>query len=297
MQWLCSRFDRGFQVAATWAPELEETTMAEDAYVLGHSKQELCRLMLQAENLRPITTRLLREAGLAPGMRVVDLGCGVGDVALLAAEMVGPTGTVIGIDRNTTAIVTARKRASAAGYTNIEFIEANARAFAGSGTCDLAIGRYVLVHQSDPAALIRAAATHLRPGGAVAFHEVFLVGTWWSYPSVPLWQQTSDLINKAFASVVTHPDAGARMIEHFHNAGLPPPSLFSETPVGGRPDSPLYRWAAETLRTLLARAEEVGLVRSGEIDIDSLEERLRQAVTAVHGQIGFAHQHCGWARI
>src|SRR5258708_28860788 len=84
------------------APELEETAMAEDAYILGHSKQELRRLMLQAENLRPITARLLREAGLAPGMRVVDLGCGVGDVAVLAAELGGPTGTVIAIDRNTT---------------------------------------------------------------------------------------------------------------------------------------------------------------------------------------------------
>src|SRR3982074_2655319 len=114
--------------------------MAEAACVLGHSKQELRRLMLQAENLRPITTRLLREAGLAPGMRVVDLGCGVGDVALLAAEMVGPTRTAIGIDPTTTAIVTASKGASAAGHANIEFIEANASAFAGSGTCDLAIG-------------------------------------------------------------------------------------------------------------------------------------------------------------
>jgi ubiquinone/menaquinone biosynthesis C-methylase UbiE len=268
--------------------------MVEDAYVLGHSKQELHRLMLQAENLRPITTRLLREAGLAPGMRVVDLGCGVGDVALLAAEMVGPTGTVIAIDRNPTAVVTARERARSDGRANIAFIEGNASEFAGSGTCDLAIGRYVLVHQSDPVALIRAAATHVRPGGTVAFHEPLLVGTWWSYPSAPLWTQTSDLINKTFGSVVTHPDAGARMIEHFQNAGLPQPSLFSETPVGGGPESPLYPWAAETVRTLLPRAEEVGLVKPGEIDIDSLEDRLRQAV---HGQIGFAHQHCGWAKV
>jgi SAM-dependent methyltransferase len=250
--------------------------MVEDTYILGHSKQELRRLMLQAQNLRAITMRLLREAGLVPGMRVVDLGCGMGDVALLAAEIVGP---------------------NAAGHANIEFVEGNASEVARSGTCDLAIGRYVLVHQSDPVALIRAAATHVRPGGAIAFHEVFLMGTWWSYPSVPLWQQTSDLINKTFGSVVTHPDTGARMIEHFHNAGLPLPSLFSETPVGGGPDSPLYPWAAETFRTLLPRAEEVGLVKPGEIDIDSLEDRLRQAVTAVHGQIGFAHQHCGWAKV
>jgi ubiquinone/menaquinone biosynthesis C-methylase UbiE len=271
--------------------------MVEDAYVLGQPRQEVRRQMLQAATLRPITTRLLREAGLAPGMRVVDPGCGVGDVALLAAEIAGPTGTVIAIDRSPTAVVTARARATAAGHANIEFIDGNATEVAGSGTCDLAIGRYVLVHQGDPVALIRAAATHVRPGGTVAFHEVFLVGTWWSYPLVPLWRQTSDLINKTFGSVIAHPDAGARMIEHFQNAGLPLPSLFSETPVGGGPDSPLYAWAAETFRTLLPRAEEVGLVRAGDIDIDSLEDRLRQAVTAVHGQIGLAHQHCGWAKV
>jgi ubiquinone/menaquinone biosynthesis C-methylase UbiE len=266
-------------------------------YVLGHSNREHRRLMLQADNLRPITTRLLREVGLAQGMRVVDLGCGAGDVAMLAAEMVGPGGAVIGIDSNAAAIATARERASAAGHVNIEFVEGEASEMIGSGNSDLAIGRYVLVHQGDPVALIRAAATHVRPGGAVAFHEVFLLGTWWSFPLVPLWQNTSDLINRTFRSVVTRPDAGARMVEHFYNAGVELPRLFSETPVGGGPDSPLYAWAAETLRTLLPRAEEIGFAGPGEIDIDRLEKHLREAVTAVHGQIGFAHQHCGWARV
>jgi hypothetical protein len=65
---------------------------------------------------------------------------------------------------------------------------------------------------------------------------------------------------------------------------------------GGRA-SPLYAWAAETFRTLLPRAEEIGLTGRGEIDIDRLEDHLRQAVTAVHAQIGFAHQHCAWARV
>jgi SAM-dependent methyltransferase len=267
------------------------------SYILGHSNRELRRLMLQAENLRPITTRLLREVGLTKGMRVVDLGCGAGDVAMLAAEMVGPTGAVVGIDRNAAAIAMARERARAAGHTNIEFMEGDASEMIGSRDCDVAIGRYVLVHQSNPVALIRAAATHLRPGGVVAFHEVFLLGTWWSFPLVPLWEDTSDLINRTFRSVVTCPDAGARMVEHFYNAGVELPRVFSETPVGGGPDSPLYSWAAETFRTLLPRAEEIGLLARGEIDIDKLEDHLRQAVTAVHAQIGFAHQHCGWARV
>lgn len=275
--------------------------MVENAYILGHSTQELRRLRLQAEIIRPITARLLREAGLGQGMRVLDLGCGAGDVSLLAAEMVGPTGVVTGIDRNPTAIDAARTRAQAAGLANVNFIGADVHAdagvIAGTGTFDLAVGRYVLVHQSDPAALIRAAATHVRPGGTIAFHEVVALGGLWSYPTVPLWQQTTDLLVEAFRSAMTHPEAGAHMIKHFHDAGLPQPSLFSETPVGGGPDSPLYALAAETLRSVLPRAEEVGLVRPGEIDIDSLEDRLRQAATAVHGQVSFGYQYCGWARV
>jgi hypothetical protein len=60
------------------------------------------------------------------------------------------------------------------------------------------------------------------------------------------------------------------MVEHFYNAGVELPRLFSGTPVGGSPDSPLYAWAAETFRTLLPRAEEIGLAGRGEIDIDRL---------------------------
>jgi cyclopropane fatty-acyl-phospholipid synthase-like methyltransferase len=57
-------------------------------------------LILQAEIVRPITERLLRQAGLKPGMRVLDLGCGIGDVSLLAAGVVGPSGLVVGVDQS-----------------------------------------------------------------------------------------------------------------------------------------------------------------------------------------------------
>jgi SAM-dependent methyltransferase len=69
-------------------------------YVLGHSQREIQRLISQAAMLRPVTERLLRSLKIGPGMRVLDLGCGAGDVSMLAAEFVGPTGLVVGIDRN-----------------------------------------------------------------------------------------------------------------------------------------------------------------------------------------------------
>src|ERR1700731_5385526 len=107
----------------------EQTNMPDVAYILGHSPAEIGRLIFQAGVLKPITERLLREAGVAPGMRVLDLGCGTGDVALLAAELVGPNGAVVGIDRNGDALSAACSRARGAGYANIEFREGAAEDF------------------------------------------------------------------------------------------------------------------------------------------------------------------------
>src|SRR5690554_3222064 len=75
------------------------TTDGAVPYVLGHSEQELARLEKQGELFGAETRQVLVRAGLAPGMRVLDVGCGAGDVSLIAAELVGPAGTVIGIDR------------------------------------------------------------------------------------------------------------------------------------------------------------------------------------------------------
>ena len=77
-------------------------------YIMGSNPSELRRLGLQARLLRPITERLLRQAGLAEGMRVLDLGCGAGDVSVLAAEIVGRSGSVIGLDRDMAVLTAAR---------------------------------------------------------------------------------------------------------------------------------------------------------------------------------------------
>ncbi len=79
-------------------------------YALGHSAQELERLRIQARLIDPITRRFFLEAGLGPGMRVLDIGSGAGDVAFLAAELVGVTGEVVGTDRAAKAVAAARER-------------------------------------------------------------------------------------------------------------------------------------------------------------------------------------------
>ena len=274
----------------------EQPQLSDVPYILGHSNAELRRLMLQAAILKPITQRLLLESGLQPGMRVLDIGCGSGDVSLLLAEMVGPTGSVVGIDPSPAALTLARDRARAAGHPNITFHEGAVANSDGPAPFDLAIGRYVLMHQADPAVMIRAAASHVRRGGVVAFHEIAVFGTFEMRPSVPLWRQSLDLIRKAFLSVLPHFDAAGRLIEHFHRAGLGQPTVFCEAPVAGGADSLAYAWAAETLRSVMPQLQTMG-VPTAEIEIDTLEDRLRSAAIKVHGQGPLPLQFCGWVRV
>jgi len=95
----------------------------ETEYILGHSDRGIRRLMHQAAILRPITEGLPRGAGIGRGMRILDLGCGAGDVSMLAAELVGAAGSVVGIDRNQDVIAVARERAQAAKLGQVGFEE------------------------------------------------------------------------------------------------------------------------------------------------------------------------------
>jgi 2-polyprenyl-3-methyl-5-hydroxy-6-metoxy-1,4-benzoquinol methylase len=82
------------------------------AYALGHTDQELRRLATQARLNDPITRHFLIMAGITQGMRVLDIGSGAGDVAILAAALVGSTGEVVGSDPATSAVDTARERSA-----------------------------------------------------------------------------------------------------------------------------------------------------------------------------------------
>lgn len=98
-------------------------------FLPGHGPEEVSRLIRQAEMHQPFTERLLRCARIEPGQRILDVGCGAGDVTMLAAGLVGATGEVVGIDRNGDVLATARARARAAGFDRITFQQASVEAF------------------------------------------------------------------------------------------------------------------------------------------------------------------------
>ena len=112
-------------------------------YVLGYSDAEQDRLIRQATLLAPITERLFREAGIGAGCRVLDIGSGIGDVAMIVARLVGTSGEVLGVEHNPGFVARARERIAAVGFRNVNFIQADANALAINRSFDGVVGRFV----------------------------------------------------------------------------------------------------------------------------------------------------------
>jgi ubiquinone/menaquinone biosynthesis C-methylase UbiE len=130
------------------------------SYFAADRSSEDERLMAQSRLFDPLTRRVLEAAGLVPGMRVLDLGSGAGNVARLAADLVGPAGAVVGVEKDPEAVALARRHTDAA---NVEFRVADAQTLYGiEGGFDAVIGRLILLHLSDPV----GTAPGRRPGAA-----------------------------------------------------------------------------------------------------------------------------------
>jgi ubiquinone/menaquinone biosynthesis C-methylase UbiE len=266
-------------------------------YLLGNSIQEQERLKLQAKFLQQWSEQFLLSAGLEPGMRVLDIGCGMGDVSLLAAKLVGPSGCVTGIDRDQVVIEKARERIRDEGSdTQIELVHTDLFSFQSSRSFDAVVGRYVLLYQPDPVAAIAHAAKQVLPGGIVFFHETDIAHRVQCYPDRTLFEQIYALIAETFRRSGYWLDMGLQLTRMFFDAGLPWPTIKAEVPVGGEPGSFIYRWGAETLRSLLPRIEEYGLGSAESLQIDTLVTRMEAEARTRQSQLIGPIQFGAWAR-
>src|SRR5215469_10735374 len=104
---------------------MSESQAATGTYALGHAPREIQPLQVQSQLLQAFTRRLFEDAGITAGMKVLDVGCGAGDVSLLAAEFVGETGSVLGVDNNPSVIQMAQARVQHAGIAQVSFLTAD----------------------------------------------------------------------------------------------------------------------------------------------------------------------------
>ena len=231
----------------------------------------------QSQLYDAVTRRFFYEAGIDSGMRVLDIGCGPGDVSLTAAEMVGDGGSVLGVDVNPAIIETARDRAKGAGFSNVEFVAGDARSMDLGSDFDVLTGRLVLMYMGDPADALRQLAACVRPGGIVAFQETdftFFRKT----PETPVVNNLIEWTISVFQRSGAHIDIGANLYAIFVDAGLPEPTMDFSAPVGGTENWPGYQYIAESLRSMVPLLEEFGIATTEEVDVETLPVRLRQEV-------------------
>ena len=199
-------------------------------YAMGRNDRETERLMLQAEMYRPHSRHLFTLAGISPGMRVLDVGCGAGDVSMLIADLVGPTGSVLGVDADPAVLAVARSRAQS--LPNVEFRQAVLPSVELAGPVDAVVGRLILMHLADPAGTVRALARHVRPGGVVTFQD-FELDTCRAAPPTPLVTQSLDWVRGSMRAAGITPNPGENLYRIFRDAGFPSPDLSSSRPAGG----------------------------------------------------------------
>jgi SAM-dependent methyltransferase len=273
------------------------STRAESGYLLGSGEAEYRRLIRQGELINPFTLRLLADAGITRGMRVLDVGTGAGDVALMAAELVGPNGSVVGVDRDPDALGVARNRAEAAGLANLIFQEGDVNVISSRDRFDAVVGRLVLLFTPDPVRALRAAVSQVRPGGIVVFQEWHLTpNAQQCSPRLPIWEQAWRWTIATMQGAGIHMEMGYELHRAFQAAGLPAPTMQVAAPLIRGADLGPYEWPAETLRSILPLTEKLGIATACEIDIDSLASRLRADTLAADGVVRAADLVGAWAR-
>ncbi len=268
------------------------------AYTMGRSKEETERLIQQSGLYEDITGRLLRDAGLFTGMKVLDIGSGAGDVAFAAAELVGSEGEVLGVDMNPEILETARARAQAAGLTNVQFVAGDAQTLGLPNDFDALIGRLVLMYLPDPVATLKQLATHLRPGGIVAFQEVeFSTYSSIARPETPRMNQLAEWGVEVFRRSGANVGMGLDLYSTFVDAGLPEPSLQYTAPVGGPETWIGYQFIANAFRSILPLLEAFGIATAEEVDLDTLAQRLRAEVVASKRPLILPPHITAWAQL
>lgn len=270
--------------------------MTATEYILGHSEQELGRLARQAKLIDPITRRFFEAAGLRSGMRVLDIGTGAGHVAAIAAELVGSSGHVVGVDRSAAALNSARALMEARKLRNVSFLEGDPSEMTLDRPFDAVVGRYVLQFQRDPTAMLRALVRHVRPGGIVVFHELDWSSAR-STPKVPLYDESFRWIAETVRQNGVDANMGLKLHAAYLAAGLPAPELALEAIVGGGEDEDRIRLVTEAVVTIRDKIVAGGIATEAEMALDTLPQRIAVEAKA-NGAVLVCRSEIGaWSRV
>lgn len=225
-----------------------------------------------ADIINAMTERLLADAGISAGMRVLDVGCARGDLTFMVARLVGEQGQVLGLDRDARPLAVARERARDLGLLKITFAEGDLGAVAPEhGLFDAVVGRRVLMYQPDAVSAVRGLARAVRPGGLILFqeHDVTMVPA--SLTRLPLHEQVHGWMWRTVEREGGNLHMGFDLPSVLERAGLVVEHVRAEAVV----QTPkAHRAVGEILRAMLPRIVQHGVAAEQEIDADTIDQRL-----------------------
>jgi ubiquinone/menaquinone biosynthesis C-methylase UbiE len=225
--------------------------------------------MTAVERNNTMTDRFLADAGVAADMRVVELGCGGGEVTLLLAERVGPTGRVLAVDRHAPALAQAQARLRQAGFANVEFLSADlagpddAVAALARESFDVIAGRRVLMYLPDPVATLRRFMHALQSNAIAVFEEVDLTMVPARVAALPAHDRGTRWLRQMLAAEGANPAMGFALPSTLVQAGFRFERVRAEAVIQGQGTQfPL----ATLLGLVRARIVATGVATDADID-------------------------------
>jgi len=265
-------------------------------YVLGSSDNERKRLTSQAAFLHNATEAAFRAAGIGADMRVLDIGSGAGDVAMLAADLVGPAGSVVGLDRDPANAAWAIKRVAEASRTNIRFHVTQFHDYAEPEPFDALVGRFILMYLPDPVATLKHLSTLLRSGAVVAFFEPDFAVPPRCVPEIPLVRQLEQWNAEVFRRSGARVDMGMQLYGVYRQAGFVDAGTSVHHLSGCGINREMVELFVAGIRSVLPKMEEYGIATREEIQIDTLGDRLEALGREADPQWVSTRFVAAWAR-
>src|SRR4051794_4442351 len=238
------------------------------------------RLRVLGRVMRPTTLPLLERAGVAAGMRCLDVGCGGGDVTFDLASLVGLTGAAVGVDVDATKIALARADAEQVGVTNVEFRVGDLTEGLGTEEYDAIYVRFVLTHLRDPAAGVEVMRRALRPGGRLIVEDIDFRGSFCE-PECASFERYEEIYEESARRNGGDPWIGLRLPALLVAAGFARVQPHVVQPADLEGESKLM--PALTLENIQAIAVRHGVATEEELDqlVDELYELARDPHTYV----------------
>ena len=224
--------------------------------------------------LSEITEQLLRRAQIAQGMRVLDIGCGSGEVTRAVGRLVGADGTVVGIDGSAAALAAAEAVRDSTVYKNISYLLGDLSELQPEmGRFDCIVGRRVLMYVPKPERVIAKLVSMLRPGGGIALQEHDITMTPGRTGSWPVHDQVHHWLWESVRREGANPRLGFSLAPMLSNAGLDVEALWAQAIFSGY-EKGVHHPLHDLVRMVQPRLLASGVATEAEIDLPSLEARL-----------------------